>query len=125
MSERGQHATWVHQTNLPVKDRLFALQTIRLMGPSVEQWVWVSDFYGFGFADLSPRIAQTFLELSARHYPERLGAFLVRPFLCFEPAAFTRRPLMLHRCDIGYEECPECDSRWWNALEDLLGKVPT
>ena len=48
------------------------------MGPSVEQWVWVSDFYGFGFSDLSPRIAQTFLELSARHYPERLGAFLVR-----------------------------------------------
>jgi hypothetical protein len=47
------------------------------MGPGVEQWVWVSDFYGFGFADLSPRIATTFLELSAKHYPERLGAFLV------------------------------------------------
>ena len=53
-------------------------QTVRLMGPGVEQWVWVSDFYGFGFADLSPRIATTFLELSAKHYPERLGAFLVR-----------------------------------------------
>ena len=50
------------------------------MGPSVEQWVWLSDFHGFGFSDLSPRIANTFLELSAKHYPERLGAFLVTAF---------------------------------------------
>jgi hypothetical protein len=53
------------------------------MTPPVEQWVWVSDFHGFGFSDLNPQIATTFLELSARHYPERLGAFLVvgAPFI--------------------------------------------
>ena len=53
------------------------------MKAPVEQWVWVSDFYGFGFSDLNPRIADTFLDLSAKHYPERLGAFLVAgaPFL--------------------------------------------
>ena len=53
------------------------------MRPPVEQWVWVSDFHGFGFSDLNPRIADTFLDLSAKHYPERLGAFLVvgAPFL--------------------------------------------
>ncbi len=59
------------------------MQAIRLMKAPVEQWVWVSDFYGFGFSDLNPRIADTFLDLSAKHYPERLGAFLVvgAPFL--------------------------------------------
>ena len=53
------------------------------MRPPVEQWVWVSDFHGFSFSDLNPRIADTFLDLSAKHYPERLGAFLVvgAPFL--------------------------------------------
>ena len=53
-------------------------QAIRLMRPGVEQWVIVSDFHGFGFGDLNPRMATAFLEVSARHYPERLCAFLVR-----------------------------------------------
>ena len=54
------------------------MQAIRLMRPGVEQWVIVSDFHGFGFGDLSPRMATAFLEVSAKHYPERLCAFLVR-----------------------------------------------
>lgn len=57
---------------------LGVLQAIRLMRPGVEQWVIVSDFHGFGFGDLSPRMATAFLEVSAKHYPERLCAFLVR-----------------------------------------------
>ena len=63
--------------------RCCCAQAIKLMQPPVEQWVWVSDFYGFGFSDLNPRIADTFLDLSAKHYPERLGAFLVvgAPFI--------------------------------------------
>ncbi|CAL8471490.1 g11032 [Coccomyxa elongata] len=58
-------------------------QAIKLMKPPVEQWVWVSDFHGFGFGDLNPQIANTFLELSSKHYPERLGAFMVvgAPFI--------------------------------------------
>ena len=42
----------------------------------------VSDFHGFGFGDLSPRMATAFLEVSAKHYPERLCAFLVRMLGC-------------------------------------------
>ncbi|KAK9843490.1 hypothetical protein WJX81_005667 [Elliptochloris bilobata] len=52
-------------------------QAVRLMPPCVEGWVWFSDFHGFGMRDLSPSIGSAFLEISARHYPERLGLFLV------------------------------------------------
>ena len=45
------------------------------MPPGVEQWVWLSDFHGFGFKDTDPRLARIFLEVSAKHYPERLGLF--------------------------------------------------
>ncbi|KAK9828471.1 hypothetical protein WJX72_000163 [[Myrmecia] bisecta] len=52
-------------------------QAIRMMRPGGEQWVWVSDFYGFGLVDCDPRLGKIFLDMSARHYPERLGVFLV------------------------------------------------
>lgn len=47
------------------------------MPPHVEQWVWLSDFHGFGYRDLSPSIGSAFLDISAKHYPERLGLFIV------------------------------------------------
>ncbi len=47
------------------------------MPEGVGQWVWVSDFKGFGMGDCDPRLAKVFLDLSAAHYPERLGLFLV------------------------------------------------
>lgn len=47
------------------------------MPAGVGQWVWVSDFKGFGLSDCDPRLAKVFLDLSAAHYPERLGLFLV------------------------------------------------
>lgn len=50
---------------------------IKCMPEGVEQWVWVCDFHGFGMADINPRLAKTFLDVSAEHYPERLGLFLV------------------------------------------------
>lgn len=53
------------------------LQCIQAMPPGVGQWVWVSDFKGFGLGDCHPRLAHTFLELSSAHYPERLGTFMV------------------------------------------------
>lgn len=86
-------------------------QAIRLMRPPVEQWVWVSDFHGFGFSDLNPRIADTFLDLSAKHYPERLGAFLVigAPFIfnglwsVVQPLvdAATRKKIHMLSYDVG------------------------
>ncbi len=73
-------------------------QAIKTMKEPVEQWVWVSDFHGFGFQDLNPGIAKVyvrlfkqvyvkehcsynnpqhrFAEMSGSHYPERLGTFL-------------------------------------------------
>ncbi len=53
------------------------MQAIRMMGPGVEQWVWFADFKGFGWQDCDPRLAQIFLDVSAKHYPERLGLFLI------------------------------------------------
>ncbi|KAF5832869.1 hypothetical protein DUNSADRAFT_11089 [Dunaliella salina] len=50
---------------------------IKCMPPGVEQWVWVCDFHGFGMADINPKLAKAFLEISAEHYPERLGLFIV------------------------------------------------
>ena len=59
-------------------------QAIRMMaaaadagGPRAAQWVWVSDFHGFGLADLNPAIGRAFLHLSATHYPERLARFVL------------------------------------------------
>lgn len=52
-------------------------QAIRMMPEGVEQWVWVSDFFGFGMADMNPAMARKFVDLTANHYPERLGAYLV------------------------------------------------
>lgn len=54
-----------------------ALQAIQLMPQGVEQWVWIMDFHGFGFADINVRLAKSFLDVSAQHYPERLGLFLL------------------------------------------------
>ena len=53
------------------------MQCIQAMPEGVGQWVWVSDFKGFGMSDCDPRLAKVFLDLSAAHYPERLGLFLV------------------------------------------------
>ena len=64
------------------------MQCIQAMPAGVDQWVWVSDFKGFGMSDCDPRLAKVFLDLSAAHYPERLGLFLVIdapwsvPFFC-------------------------------------------
>lgn len=51
-------------------------QAIRLMPKGVEQWVWVSDFAGFGIADVDTSMARVFLHMSAEYYPERLGHFI-------------------------------------------------
>eukprot|EP00955_Chlamydomonas_euryale_P066326 359517-Chlamydomonas_euryale.AAC.15 len=51
---------------------------IKCMPPGVEQWVWVCDFEGFGMSDaLNVKIAKAFLDISAAHYPERLGQFVL------------------------------------------------
>ncbi|KAI3428661.1 hypothetical protein D9Q98_007484 [Chlorella vulgaris] len=42
-----------------------------------ESWVWVMDFHGFSLRDCDPRLAKIFLNLSAAHYPERLGTFFI------------------------------------------------
>lgn len=49
------------------------------MPPGVEQWVWVCDFHGFGMADINPKLAKAFLDISAEHYPEvgEVGARLL------------------------------------------------
>ncbi|PSC70915.1 Random slug 5 [Micractinium conductrix] len=60
-------------------------QAIRLMPQAapqpgsrpVESWCWVLDFHGFSVRDCDPRLAKIFLNLSAAHYPERLGTFFV------------------------------------------------
>lgn len=46
-------------------------------GPVAAQWVWVSDFFGFGLPDLNPAIGKAFLNLCATHYPERLARFVL------------------------------------------------
>ncbi|KAI7844799.1 hypothetical protein COHA_001679 [Chlorella ohadii] len=43
----------------------------------VESWCWVMDFHGFSIRDCDPRLAKIFLNLSAAHYPERLGTFFI------------------------------------------------
>ncbi|KAG2501691.1 hypothetical protein HYH03_000193 [Edaphochlamys debaryana] len=50
---------------------------IKTMPPGVEQWIWVCDFKGFGMADVNPKLAKLFLDISAEHYPERLGLFMI------------------------------------------------
>lgn len=59
-------------------------QAIRLMPKPaegqkrpVESWVWVMDFHGFSIKDCDPRLAKIFLNVSAAHYPERLGTFFI------------------------------------------------
>lgn len=47
------------------------------MPEGVEKWVWVMDFHGFGFADCNPKIGKIFLDITATHYPERLGNIIV------------------------------------------------
>ena len=78
-----------HDTCLAsVQADLGGMQCIQAMPAGVGQWVWVSDFKGFGMSDCDPRLAKVFLDLSAAHYPERLGLFLVidapwsAPFCC-------------------------------------------
>lgn len=52
-------------------------ETARSGGPIAQQWVWVSDFHGFGVADLNPAVGKAFLNLCANHYPERLARFVL------------------------------------------------
>ena len=54
----------------------------------------VLDFHGFGLADCDPRLAKIFLNVSAAHYPERLGepaARLPAGPGCMLPACWARR----------------------------------
>ncbi len=53
------------------------MQAIRMMPPGTEDWVWCMDLVGFGMRDCDPRLGKIFLDVSARHYPERLGTFLL------------------------------------------------
>mmetsp|Transcript_15738 Transcript_15738/g.30350 ORF Transcript_15738/g.30350 Transcript_15738/m.30350 type:complete len:299 (-) Transcript_15738:17-913(-) len=52
---------------------------ISVMAPKLEQqqWVWVSDFSGFGMKNLNPSIALEANTLFGTYYPERLGAFIL------------------------------------------------
>lgn len=59
-------------------------QAVRLMQPGVEKWVWFSDFVGFGWKDCNVTLGKIFLDLASKHYPERLGCFV----LCGTPAIF-------------------------------------
>lgn len=52
-----------------------------MMPEGVSQWVWASDFHGFGYRDLDPRMARIFLHVSAEHYPERLVCYSNRASL--------------------------------------------
>mmetsp|Transcript_15117 Transcript_15117/g.32788 ORF Transcript_15117/g.32788 Transcript_15117/m.32788 type:complete len:312 (+) Transcript_15117:167-1102(+) len=70
MGKRTVHLTMDHMI------QMFEM-AVRSMPPGVEQWVWLNDFVGFGVSDLNPSLALSFLELSADHYPERLGQLLV------------------------------------------------
>lgn len=48
-----------------------------MMPKGVEEWIWVSDFHGFGVVDLNPSMARLFLDLLGSHYPERLGVYFL------------------------------------------------
>lgn len=50
---------------------------VKCMPPGQEQWVWVCDFHGFGMQDCNPKLAKAFLGITAEHYPERLGLFVI------------------------------------------------
>eukprot|EP00884_Botryococcus_braunii_P005866 jgi/Botrbrau1/15280/Bobra.97_1s0006.1 len=50
-------------------------QAIRLMPKGVEQWIWISDFHGFGFADCDPRIATSSSTSARDTTPNALAAF--------------------------------------------------
>ena len=73
------------------------------MPAGIGQCVWVSDFKGFGLADCDPRLAKVFLDLSAAHYPERLGLFIVIDAPWYLPSArhtqLMKSPI-LHQCDV-------------------------
>lgn len=70
-------------------------RSIRMMPEGVEQWIWFSDFHGFGMADLNPAMARIFLDVSATHYPERLGVyFLVDTPTIFEILWKIVKPLL-------------------------------
>ena len=45
----------------PPAPHAHTLQAIKCMPPGVEQWVWVCDFYGFGMADVNPKLAKVWL----------------------------------------------------------------
>ncbi len=49
------------------------------MPPTVEGWVWFSDFHGFGVRDLSPSIGRAFLGASRAGQPWRRGPTTARP----------------------------------------------
>lgn len=53
------------------------MQAAKCMQPGIEQWVWVMDFHGFGMSDINVKLARAFLDMSADHYPERLGKFIL------------------------------------------------
>jgi len=54
-------------------------QAVQLMPPTVEGWVWFSDFHGFGVRDLSPSIGRAFLGARRAGQPWRRGPTAARP----------------------------------------------
>lgn len=66
----------VYQDNVDHMIQTFET-AIKCMPPGVENWVWVCDFHGFGMSDVNPKLAKAFLDVSATHYPERLGLFIL------------------------------------------------
>ena len=82
-----------------------------MMPEGVSQWVWASDFHGFGYRDLDPRMARIFLHVSAEHYPERL----VR---CLPPAG-TCLPLLQTR-NTAAQGCPASGCSAWQPAPMLV-----
>lgn len=66
----------VYKDNLDHMIQTFEM-AINCMEPGVDAWTWVCDFHGFGMGDLNPRLAKAFLDMTAEHYPERLGLFVI------------------------------------------------
>eukprot|EP00243_Klebsormidium_subtile_P003331 TRINITY_DN16696_c0_g1_i1.p1 TRINITY_DN16696_c0_g1~~TRINITY_DN16696_c0_g1_i1.p1 ORF type:complete len:328 (-),score=66.47 TRINITY_DN16696_c0_g1_i1:189-1172(-) len=49
---------------------------ITKMPPGVENYVWVTDFHGFGMVDCNPKLPLASNEVFGKHYPERVGTYI-------------------------------------------------
>ena len=50
---------------------------VSLMDDGVDAWIWMIDFEGFGLRDMGLKLAKAFIHMTERHYPERLGGFVL------------------------------------------------